>query len=78
MSAEWETDSQECLEADDDCCGAVEYQLVGRADRAWPRCQHHAQLRQERYEDSMEQYADTDVAPDWFDPSYAGESWDGE
>lgn len=33
-------------------------------------------LRNDR--DSMARYADSDVAPDWFDPADAGESWDGE
>jgi len=31
--------------------------------------------RLERYENSIERYADSDVAPSWFDPSYAGERW---
>jgi hypothetical protein len=69
-------DEVECLDADEDCDGPVEYHTVGRATIAWPRCRHHAQKRWERYENSMEVYADSDVPPSWFDPANAGESWD--
>jgi hypothetical protein len=71
-----DNDEARCLESGDDCAGPVGYHTVGRATRAWPRCEHHAALRQDRYENSIERYADSDVAPSWFDPSYAGESWD--
>lgn len=71
-------DASECLNYGDDCSGPVEYHTTGRSMRAWPRCAHHADQRHESYENSIERYADSDVAPGWFDPSYAGESWDGE
>jgi hypothetical protein len=71
-------EAEECLEYNDDCQGPVELHTVGSATRAWPRCRHHADQRYERYENSIERYADSDVPPSWFDPSYAGESWDGE
>jgi hypothetical protein len=35
-------------------------------------------MRLERYEDSMEKYARSDVAPSWFDPADAGERWDDD
>ena len=66
----------ECLEASEECRGPVEYQTVGRAERAWPRCAHHAELRERRHEQSIERYADSDVPPAWFDPANAGESWE--
>lgn len=71
-------EDNECLERGDDCSGPVEYHLTGRATKAWPRCAFHQERRSERYENSMERYADTDVVPDWFDSSYAGESWGDE
>jgi len=64
-----------CLEYGEDCNGSVEFHTVGSSLRAWPRCEFHAEKRWERYENSIERYADSDVAPDWFDASIAGESW---
>jgi hypothetical protein len=66
----------ECLEESDECRGPVEYHTVGRALRAWPRCAYHQERRMERFENSIERYADSDMPPAWFDPSVAGEVWD--
>ena len=71
-------DDIECLEANEDCEGPVEWCTVGSSLKAWPRCDYHFQRRLDRYEDSMERYADSDVEPDWFDPTYAGERWDDD
>lgn len=65
----------ECLEASDECRGPVEYHCVGHSLRAWPRCDFHFEQRLDRYENSLERYADSDCVPEWFDPSYAGERW---
>jgi hypothetical protein len=67
-----------CLEHDKDCSGPVEFHTVGRSTLAWPRCEHHAAARWEQYESSIEQYADSDVAPSWFDPDIAGETWNDD
>lgn len=32
----------------------------------------------ERLDEIDQRYPDSDVAPSWFDPTYVGESWDGE
>lgn len=70
-------DAQECLEYSDACDGPVDDHWAGGINgRTWPRCTFHADQRERRYEESMERYADSDVVPDWFDPSYAGEHWD--
>lgn len=67
----------ECLDRHDGGCqGPVEYHTTGTSGSAWPRCTRHQEARWARYENSIERYADSDVAPEWFDPSYAGESWD--
>jgi len=71
-------DDMICLDEGHDCKGPVEFHSVGRSLRAWPRCSHHAERRWERYESSIERYADCDVEPAWFDASYAGESWNGD
>ena len=68
-------EASQCLEYGPDCSGPVEFHSVGSSLKAWPRCEHHAEKRWERYENSMEQYADSDVAPSWFDPGDAGERW---
>lgn len=60
----------------DQCKGPIEFHSVdpGRAT-AWPRCEKHWVKRLERRENSMEKYENSDVAPSWFDPTYAGERW---
>jgi len=72
------TAPQECLDdhGQGECQGPVDYWTTGSSLRGWPRCDYHGMKRQERYENSIEQYADSDVAPSWFDASYAGERWD--
>lgn len=67
-----------CLDSyEDDCEGPVEFHWNGDPGfKSWPRCVKHQALRVERRENSMEKYANCSTAPEWFDPSYAGESWD--
>lgn len=70
-------DADECLEYGPDCSGPVDLHWAG-GTRSWPRCTHHADERYKRYENSLERYADSDVVPDWFDPTYAGERWEDD
>lgn len=58
------------------CRGAVHWHSIdpGRSS-AHPRCEKHWAERLERRENSIERYADSDIPPSWFDPSYAGERW---
>jgi hypothetical protein len=78
LHAEVPYDADECLEYDPDkCSGSVEYRWTG-GHQHWLRCEYHGDLRLEHYENSMAKYADSDVAPDWFDPTYAGERWDSD
>lgn len=60
-----------------ECSGAVVFHSVdpGRAS-APPRCATHWTERLERREQSIEKYENSDVPPTWFDPTYAGESWE--
>lgn len=69
----------ECLEdyGEGTCSGPVEYHSLGSGN-AFPRCEKHWSERLDRYENSIEQYADSDVAPSWFDPADAGERWDDD
>ena len=69
---------EDCLDHGDDCRGPVGYHAVGDSLKAWPRCDKHAEERWERYENSLERYANSSVAPDWFDPADAGERWEDD
>lgn len=60
------------------CSGTVEYRAVPGGS-AVARCEAHFEARLERWENSdLERYADSDVAPSWFDPTIAGERWDDD
>lgn len=66
----------ECMNGPEGCQGPVEYHSIRPGlDRAWPRCEKHWFDRLDARENSMERYADSDVVPGWFDPTYAGEEW---
>lgn len=66
-----------CLDQNEDCSGPVRFWYSGGMNgRSWPRCTHHGRKRLADYESSLEKYADSDVPPGWFDPSYAGERWE--
>lgn len=71
-------DADECVSYDTDCRGQVEMHSPGGAARSLPRCEAHAAERARLYERSMERHADSDTAPDWFDPADAGERWNDE
>jgi len=67
-----------CMQESDECKGDVSYFAVSGGN-AFPRCAHHIDLRMDAYESSdLERYADSDVAPSWFDPADAGERWDDD
>jgi hypothetical protein len=71
--------AEECLEWQSGRCqGPVEPHTVGDSLKAWPRCDYHYEQRCQNYENSMERYANQVNPPAWFDPSYAGESWDAD
>lgn len=67
-----------CLDGPDDCAGPVELRTTPdrRDGKHFPRCETHAEQRFAESERSLELMSDVPAA--WFDPSYAGESWDEE
>ena len=73
------TTDEACLDDRDEntCQGPVEYHSIdpGRTP-AFPRCAKHWGERLDRRENSIEKYENSDVAPSWFDPTLAGETWD--
>lgn len=77
VTAEVPHEAHECLEygaRGEHCSGPVDL-YWGGGNRSWPRCTYHGERRMQSYEDSIK---DSDVAPAWLDPSYAGERWDDE
>lgn len=39
------------------------------------RCEGHQRAHEEVLDGIANRYPDSDMAPSWFDPTYAGESW---
>lgn len=75
------TEVLECLEdgrPDDPCKGPVGYHFVGDSLQGWPRCDHHADKRQQRYDEGIERESRSPIPPDWFDESFAGERWEDD
>lgn len=78
-SAFWgyeEGDDLECLDGPADCAGPVEYRTTpDRSDgKAFPRCEHHFDLRMGSVERNLELMSP--CRPAWFDEANAGEHWD--
>jgi hypothetical protein len=72
-----ETEELECLQKGDSCQGKVAYRDVGRPDgKVFPRCEAHFNKRLASEQRNRE--LESPHPPSWFDPSYAGESWDEE
>ena len=73
--------AEDCLEYGsdgEDCGGPVELHLRPSDWKSFPRCERHQAARERSRRNSMERYADSDVPPSWFDPSYAGERWEDD
>lgn len=67
-----------CLEASMECSGPIQYRMpLSGSGKAFPRCDHHWEIRLAKQEEINQKYApDSSVPPEGFDPSYAGECWD--
>lgn len=67
----------ECIEHEEGVCGGDAPRPFSPRGLGGPmRCGVHIDQRLNRYESSIERYADSASAPSWFDPSACGESWD--
>jgi hypothetical protein len=69
-----------CIDGPEGCQGEVyNYLALSGSGERYPRCDKHYGeyvIRvQPKIDAVRERYPDTDTAPDWFDPTYAGESW---
>jgi hypothetical protein len=58
------------------CRGPVEMRWPGHGHRNFPRCEAHQEKRLEQAEADNAKYPDSPIAPEWFDPLAAGETWD--
>jgi hypothetical protein len=65
----------ECIDGPANCAGPVEWRTTpDRQDfKSFARCEHHFGVRLDKAEENLELTSDT--PPAWFDPAYAGESW---
>jgi hypothetical protein len=62
------------------CEGEVyERQTLSGSGMTFPRCDKHyaeyVERTQPKIDEVRKRYPDSDVPPDWFDPTYAGERW---
>jgi|APSaa5957512535_1039671.scaffolds.fasta_scaffold61759_4 hypothetical protein len=58
------------------CVGKVLHFPRYRDGRLFPRCKYHARAWYNEQARIDREYPDSPSAPDWFDPTYAGEVWD--
>jgi hypothetical protein len=59
------------------CEGSVELrEPLSGTGRSFPRCVRHWDLRLDMQEKHKCRYPDSPNPPKWFDPTYAGETWD--
>ena len=69
---------EECLGSDDTdevCAGPVELRTpMSPTGISYPRCELRLDLEDRLRRD----YPDSAEPPSWFDPSYAGETWDDD
>jgi hypothetical protein len=66
----------DCLQHGDDCRGKTEYRTpLSGTGRSFARCDYHWDKRLDEQDRITRTYGG-DCAPSWFDPTYAGESWD--
>ncbi len=73
-------ETPECLNRHDgNCSGNVEYrESLSGTGTPIPRCDGHWSERLELQDRLRRDYPDTSTPPAWFDPAYAGESWDDD
>lgn len=74
-------DYAECLDGPEGCQGETGYYpALSGSGASYPRCEKHYQEYVDRVQPQMDEirhrYPDSSSPPDWFDPSYAGETWD--
>lgn len=68
-----------CMNESPDCSGPVELRasLTGTGV-PMKRCEKHQSDRLDLEDRLRRDYPDSDTPPSWFDPTYAGESWNDD
>lgn len=61
-----------------DCTGEVFTRYSRSGMTSTVRCDGHESAHQDMLDGISRRYPDSPVAPDWFDPTYAGERWDDD
>lgn len=70
---------EDCLDFGRDRCGGdTEWRLPFSGLNSFIRCDVHWEQRIEEQQRIDEAYPDSPIAPEWFDPTYAGERWDDD
>ena len=75
------TRPDDCLDGPNGCAGETfQRAALSGSGMYYPRCDTHYDAYVDRLgpvmEDTRRRYPDSATPPDWFDPTYAGESWD--
>lgn len=73
-----DTDGECSRQHEGPCAGEVEERLSRAGFTAALICAKHRQELEARLDEIAERYPDTAQPPDWFDPTYAGETWDSD
>ena len=68
---------EECLDFDNTCNGEL-YPWKSMTGMIIYRCEKHLDERLELEERLNRDYPDSDIAPYWFDPDFAGEYWNDD
>lgn len=68
----------ECIEFGSDCAGPCDEHSSRSGLTSAIRCESHYRRHSDRMDAIDRRYPDSEFAPSWFDPAYAGESWNGD
>lgn len=67
--------ASDCVDRDDTCKGTVEEHSSRSGMTSARRCAGHWESHNRRLDRIARDFPDSPFAPSWFDPTYAGESW---
>jgi hypothetical protein len=67
-----------CRDFPTGCAGEVFTRYSRSGMTSTFRCDAHESAHQDVLDGISRRYPDSDVAPDWFDPTYAGEQWNDD
>jgi len=68
----------DCFDHDSTCEGEVNEWASRSGITTAVRCDHHQMQKEAKLDEIAQRYPDSDVAPNWFDPTYAGERWNDD